>query len=66
MSIKHILDELVDGITTPQRPSSPIDAYITQEEIFHQNNPGVSSLFCRSFCLILARLDFYIHSRLSI
>ncbi|XP_033624300.1 MYCBP-associated protein-like isoform X2 [Asterias rubens] len=41
MSIKHILDELVDGITTPQRPSSPIDAYITQEEIFHQNNPGM-------------------------
>lgn len=26
---KHILEEILDGVRTPERPSSPVDAYIT-------------------------------------
>ena len=41
MTIKRILDDLVDGVKTPERARSPIDAYITDEEKFERNNPGV-------------------------
>lgn len=40
--VSHLLFALVNGIRTPERPSSPIDAYITEEEIFARNNPGVN------------------------
>ncbi|WAR25478.1 MYBPP-like protein [Mya arenaria] len=37
--MRHILEEIIGGMQTPDRPSSPIDAYITEEEIFMRNNP---------------------------
>jgi len=39
-----ILSDLLEGIRTPERPRSPIDTYITEEEIFLRKNPHVSSL----------------------
>ncbi|BFZ25781.1 hypothetical protein BsWGS_28820 [Bradybaena similaris] len=40
--VSHLLYALVNGIRTPERPSSPVDAYITEEEIFARNNPGLT------------------------
>ncbi|KAK2186936.1 hypothetical protein NP493_182g04011 [Ridgeia piscesae] len=34
-----ILSDLLEGIRTPERPRSPIDTYITEEEIFLRKNP---------------------------
>lgn len=39
--MRHILEEIIGGMRTPERPSSPIDAYITEEEIFRRCNPKV-------------------------
>ncbi|XP_038078337.1 MYCBP-associated protein-like [Patiria miniata] len=41
LTAQRILDELIDGIRTPERPCSPVDAYITQEELFQQHNKGM-------------------------
>ncbi|XP_072032494.1 MYCBP-associated protein-like isoform X2 [Amphiura filiformis] len=41
MTIRRIIDDLVDGVKTPERSHSPIDAYITDEEKFERNNPGM-------------------------
>ncbi|XP_078330048.1 MYCBP-associated protein-like isoform X3 [Crassostrea virginica] len=37
--VRQIMYDIISGIKTPDRPSSPIDAYITDEEIFSRNNP---------------------------
>ncbi|XP_056002049.1 MYCBP-associated protein-like isoform X3 [Ostrea edulis] len=37
--VRQIMYDIISGIKTPDRPSSPIDAYITDEEIFCRNNP---------------------------
>ena len=39
--VRHILGDIIGGMRTPERPSSPIDAYITDEEIFNRCNPRV-------------------------
>ena len=39
--VHGILQEILDGIRSPDRPASPVDAYITDEEIFSRKNPGV-------------------------
>jgi hypothetical protein len=39
--IGQILDSLVDGIKTPERSRSPIDAYVTETEVFERKNKGV-------------------------
>ena len=39
--VRHILHEIIGGMRAPERPSSPIDAYITEEEIFNRCNPRV-------------------------
>ena len=45
MSIRRILDDVIDGVRTPERARSPIDAYLTDEERFERLNPGVSILY---------------------
>ena len=43
---KRILDEILDGVRTPERPSSPVDAYITVTNLDY-----VSVSLCpRSIC----------------
>lgn len=37
----RILDEILDGVRTPERARSPVDAYITEEEIFRRANEGM-------------------------
>ncbi|XP_071824825.1 MYCBP-associated protein-like isoform X2 [Apostichopus japonicus] len=39
VAVRRVLDEIVDGIRTPQRARSPVDAYITEEEQFEKENP---------------------------
>ncbi|XP_046580766.1 MYCBP-associated protein-like isoform X2 [Haliotis rubra] len=39
--VTQILDELIDAIRMPDRPQSPVDAYITEEEIFRRHNQGM-------------------------
>ncbi|XP_077993073.1 MYCBP-associated protein-like isoform X1 [Glandiceps talaboti] len=41
MTIRRIVDDLVEGIRTPDRARSPVDAYITDEEVFERLNPGM-------------------------
>ncbi|NXU82343.1 MYBPP protein, partial [Xiphorhynchus elegans] len=38
--VKDSLDELLERIRTPERTPSPVDAYATEEELFHRKNPG--------------------------
>lgn len=35
------LNELLDQIRTPEPTPSPVDAYVTEEELFHRKNPEV-------------------------
>jgi len=37
----RILNEILDGVRTPERARSPVDAYITEEEIFGRANEGM-------------------------
>ncbi|NXI17436.1 MYBPP protein, partial [Irena cyanogastra] len=37
--VKDSLNELLDRIRTPERTPSPVDAYVTEEELFHRKNP---------------------------
>lgn len=39
--VRSLVDELVNGIRTPTRARSPVDSYITEEQIFQRNNPGL-------------------------
>uniref|UniRef100_A0A8D2ALG7 MYCBP associated protein n=1 Tax=Sciurus vulgaris TaxID=55149 RepID=A0A8D2ALG7_SCIVU len=36
---KEVLQELLRGVLTPERTPSPVDAYLTEEELFHHRNP---------------------------
>ena len=47
--VRHILGDIIGGMRTPERPSSPIDAYITDEEIFNRLNPKVNLMVFSSF-----------------
>ncbi|XP_025954935.2 MYCBP-associated protein isoform X2 [Dromaius novaehollandiae] len=37
--VEESLKELLDRIRTPERTPSPVDAYVTEEELFHKKNP---------------------------
>ncbi|NXB66899.1 MYBPP protein, partial [Struthidea cinerea] len=37
--VKDSLNELLDQIRTPERTPSPVDACVTEEELFHEKNP---------------------------
>ncbi|XP_025902624.1 MYCBP-associated protein [Nothoprocta perdicaria] len=37
--VEETLKELLDRIRTPERPPSPVDAYVTEEDLFHERNP---------------------------
>ncbi|XP_025946198.1 MYCBP-associated protein isoform X3 [Apteryx rowi] len=37
--VEESLKELLDRIRTPERTPSPVDAYLTEEELFHKKNP---------------------------
>ncbi|XP_051014287.1 MYCBP-associated protein [Acomys russatus] len=36
---QSVLQELLRGILTPERVPSPVDAYLTEEDLFHYRNP---------------------------
>lgn len=40
--VAALLDEILDGIQAPDRPMTPIDAYITEQEVFLRRNPRLS------------------------
>uniref|UniRef100_A0A8C3YW38 MYCBP associated protein n=1 Tax=Catagonus wagneri TaxID=51154 RepID=A0A8C3YW38_9CETA len=37
--VENVLQELLRGIVTPERAQSPVDAYLTEEDLFHHRNP---------------------------
>ena len=39
--VEETLKELLVRIRTPERTPSPVDAYVTEEELFHKTNPKV-------------------------
>lgn len=39
--VSDVLDHLLKGIQAPERPRSPVDAYVTEEELFRRKNPKV-------------------------
>ena len=41
--VRQILSDIIEGIREPDRPRAPIDAYITEEEVFSRKNPGVGT-----------------------
>jgi hypothetical protein len=38
---KYMVDLILSGIRTPERPNSPLNAFITEEEDFSIKNPNV-------------------------
>ncbi|KAK3576672.1 hypothetical protein CHS0354_004957 [Potamilus streckersoni] len=42
--VRQLLNEIIDGLQIPNRPPTPIDSYITEEEIFQRNNPTLHYL----------------------
>lgn len=41
--VESVLQELLSGILTPERAQSPVDAYLTEEDWFHHQNPRVQA-----------------------
>ena len=41
--VESVLQELLSGILTPERAQSPVDAYLTEEDLFHHKNPQVQA-----------------------
>ncbi|CAB4009367.1 Hypothetical predicted protein, partial [Paramuricea clavata] len=37
--VQSIINEILDGVRSPERSASPVDAYITDEELFIRRNP---------------------------
>ncbi|XP_049717069.1 MYCBP-associated protein isoform X1 [Elephas maximus indicus] len=37
--VESVLQDLLRGILTPERTPSPVDAYLTEEDLFHHKNP---------------------------
>ncbi|XP_067933605.1 MYCBP-associated protein-like [Watersipora subatra] len=37
--MRRLIDEIVDSIKSPERPKSPVDSYLTEEEVFQRQNP---------------------------
>lgn len=46
---RSIVYEMLRGVHTPERPSSPAELYITEEEEFLRKNPKVNPTFRSSF-----------------
>jgi len=36
--VKELVEEILNGVRTPPRPSTPIDSYLTEEELFSRQN----------------------------
>lgn len=41
--VENVLQELLSGILTPERTQSPVDASVTEEDLFHHRNPQVQA-----------------------
>lgn len=41
--VENMLQELLRGILTPERAQSPVDASVTEEDLFHHRNPQVQA-----------------------
>lgn len=51
---QSVLQELLRGISTPERTPSPVDAYVTEEDLFHYRNPRVWARPVHSGYLVVA------------
>lgn len=41
--MESVLQELLRGIQTPERAQSPVDTYLTEEDLFSHRNPRVQA-----------------------
>lgn len=41
--VQSVLQELLGGILNPERAQSPVDTYLTEEDVFHHRNPQVQA-----------------------
>jgi len=41
--VESVLQELLSGILSLERVRSPVDAYLTEEDLFHHRNPRVQA-----------------------
>lgn len=41
--VQSVLRELLEGILTQERAPTPMDVYLTEEDLFHHRNPGVQA-----------------------
>ena len=48
MIAKNMLELILSGIRTPERPGTPQNAYLTEEDVFRERNPTVNCLCLRS------------------
>jgi hypothetical protein len=39
--VQSVVQELLRGISTPERMLSPVDAYLTEEDLFQHRHPQV-------------------------
>lgn len=44
--VEESIKELLGRVRTPERTPSPVDAYVTEEELFHRKNPEVMFAIC--------------------
>lgn len=65
--VSDVLDGLLKGIQTPERPRSPVDTYITEEELFQRKNPkvGLSSSLYDLSVIWWSMHKYTMHLRLS-
>jgi hypothetical protein len=45
VAAKEIIELILAGVRTPERSPSPVDAYITDQELFSRLNPNVKVFF---------------------
>ena len=52
--VREVLQELLMGVLTPERTPSPVDAYLTEEDLFRHRNPQVrpSASPCPLMCAL--------------
>uniref|UniRef100_A0A2K5I5K1 MYCBP associated protein n=1 Tax=Colobus angolensis palliatus TaxID=336983 RepID=A0A2K5I5K1_COLAP len=55
--VHEVLQEVLMGVLTPERTPSPVDAYLTKEDLFRHRNPQVRPSTSTSLCPIMCALS---------
>ena len=55
-----MVELILNGVRTPERPSSPENAFMTEEDEFAMKNPNVIYSFDRFFSYYIKKLNYLI------